>query len=754
MPSAGGASSSPDRPDGGEVRRRRALSRIWAWLLVPLAGAVFALSLIWVPEFAHYWTPTPTTSEQLVASLRDSPGDDVLSRIAGQSLAVDLPGAPVPDVVADANALLKGEWRVSPTLTLRVDPEFRVDDFLVPGGTDQLRVASLSSIDLLLKAYERTGSADYLRTATTYLRRFAALERSIWLPTGFIWNDHAIAARCAVLVRFWRAYRRSGDFDPEVAGEILTLVRRSGALLAKPSHYTFATNHGVMQNIGLLQFAAAFPALPEAPEWRRLAASRLDRQFRFYVNGEGVVLEHSAGYHHFGVRLLEMATELVVLNGDSVPAVWQEKLAGATEFLRRIARPDGSLPVFGNTDRAERVPPQWRPSDPDHVVPAGNGEPGARPDEGLYPGAGYSVWWQPAGAFGPSQTVMLWSYFQGHGHKHADELSINVWAAARDWVGNVGYWPYHLGARRAATGWAGANAPHLAGEAVSGARTSRVISVARGSTLQFIEVRRADAGGRPVVERQLLGSRGTAWLVIDSASDDRAADLDVDWTFAPGLLLRERGGAYLLEDPVSRDAMRVTVAAGQVRPGLRTVRGSVDPFGGWVVDGGRPVVTDGLLVRLPKPATWLATVFELVGEGRGMSAVPAEIEVDGRESWRATLAADGQRYRVERHADRITVSDPEGRVLEEVPVVPWPSNQQDDVVLSSFAEERRASVLHRDLLRYRKRASNLIAGLFAASVAGLLAIRRFLPSVYRAAVWGAAAGWFGSAFWLWGIYLR
>ena len=62
---------------------------------------------------------------------------------------------------------------------------------------------------------------------------------------------------------------------------------RSGELLAKQKLFTVRTNHGVMQNIALLQVTAAFPLLPKTKDWRNLAIERLELQLGFYVSDEG-----------------------------------------------------------------------------------------------------------------------------------------------------------------------------------------------------------------------------------------------------------------------------------------------------------------------------------------------------------------------------------------------------------------------------------------------------------------------------------
>ena len=87
--------------------------------------------------------------------------------------------------------------------------------------------------DVLLQAYDATGRKEFFTAAQAFITSAQAIDQSAWLPPGEFWNDHAVAARICVLANFWRLYRHSPDYRPEVGRQVLQMVAHSEQLLAK-----------------------------------------------------------------------------------------------------------------------------------------------------------------------------------------------------------------------------------------------------------------------------------------------------------------------------------------------------------------------------------------------------------------------------------------------------------------------------------------------------------------------------------------
>ena len=130
-------------------------------------------------------------------------------------------------------------------------------------------------------------------------------ERTAWQPRGFLWNDHATAAAGSAC---WGVLAPIPATSRLFVGGRAPRPRTGGpvrSLLADPGRFTFATNHGIMQNLALLEVGALFPTLPDRARYEQLASTARG-QLSFLVDDEGVVRENSAGYQAFDLGLLGM----------------------------------------------------------------------------------------------------------------------------------------------------------------------------------------------------------------------------------------------------------------------------------------------------------------------------------------------------------------------------------------------------------------------------------------------------------------
>ena len=560
---------------------------------------------------------------------------------------------------------------------------------------EALAFSSLHHIDILTQAYIERAKPEYLKLATEQLLAYARLEKSSWKNTGFLWNDHAIAARIGAIIRFWKIYRQHSSFKESDASDILHHVARSVTLLASPKHFTAWSNHGVMQNIALLQAAAAFPGLTNISKIQRIAVDRLILQWGHYVSPEGPILEHSAGYHKEGTKLLKLSIDLVSGAGISVPDTWLRKAQLAEEFLKLITRPDGTLPSFGDTNYSARVAsraPRTTASTEENSL-------------SLFPISGYGVILNQE-ARGPvsGHGVVAWSNFPGHAHKHADEPSLLFWAAGRDWLTSTGYSPYGSIYRTPTEGWLGSNAPHGIDEKATTSRHTRLLGAASHEIGGLLDLERIPATGHGF-RRQIANLGSRVWVVIDHPiGDTNSSASETIWTFAPDLQLKNTGdGSFsLLSENGQELGVKLFFEQGR-RAQISSYRGSLNPFAGWVSSTEKVVDAPALRV-VGVPKTWAVTVFDLQEPNE-----PINLKFETASKWLIT----GKSWNLRRTDDKIEL-EAGGRVgIVDIKPLPDVSADQEKIT-SSLRNLISIFPKHRDLNFYRERLAYTLTLLWLA----------------------------------------
>jgi len=580
--------------------------------MITIARALAPLALIWSvawPEYSHFRIDHTPPSSQIIKALALAPPVNVLDELANMNLAVSLGISPT-ELPQTARNVLNGQLDAPAFLTGAAPLTGWPGDLYLGGQTFQLVIASLAVEEVLLEEFERTQDRSFYRMARDRMLSFAQWEGQQTQPIAFLWNDHAVAARIPVLIHLWRHLRMDHEATPEQHAELIALVERSGRLLAKDSQFTVRTNHGVMQNIALLQISAGFPAITESQQWRTLAMKRLELQLGFYVSEEGAILEHSAEYHVFGNELLALAARLAYLNELPLPARLVEALPKATAFSEALLRPDGTLPAFGNTVAGH--PTSLIVADEYSTQPVTKRSPPFPPQTSkynLFPVSGYAIWWNEGQI--TSQTLIAWAKHDRHGHKHADEPSVQFWSKGYDWITGTGYWPYGAPNFSDAIGWRGSNAPHLLNEKANSPRTNRLLGTGESNGVRFIELENRRDNGFSV-RRQIVQINAETLLILDFT--DKAPDeIETLWTLDPRVHVSPIGkNTYIGKIEGETTQIEITFTSFPADAlDVTTYRGSRQPFAGWVVTRHHPTAADALMTRQNIPNGVIGTLVRL-----------------------------------------------------------------------------------------------------------------------------------------------
>jgi heparinase II/III-like protein len=742
-------------PAAHELRAAK-LGRL-AWRATWWAVPALVVLLVWAPEISHYRVSSVRITDEMLGSARQSPPDSVLRELDGFRL-FDVRWSDTAQVVRAAEKLLGGIVEVPGYPPSRIQMPFDARDLDSPRW--QLLLPGLIVPRILLDAYNATGRNEFLGQAQAAILALGKYERRTWLPRGLLWNDHAVAARMNVLAEFWRVYRGHPSYQPEIGKAILEQAARNGQLLAKPEQFTFATNHGVMQNLALLHLSLAFPTLPEAARYKRLALDRLSDQMRFYINDEGVVLEHSAWYHEWGLFSLGMACRYLTLLREPIPEDWILKYKGARRFLAVLRRPDGSLPMFGDTpDSREQL---GRSA----IGPNAHGGCNPAPDSlsripeqsfSLYPTAGYAIWWDGLRGWpnqeNLSQTVAVWSHFPQHGHKHADEMSVLLWAGGQTWWTNVGYWPYWHTGRLEAESWAGSSAPHLVSERSESARATSLLSYGRSDRVRAIDLERRGPG-QYVARRQVVHVRPRVWLIVDHVFGQDTGRTTTIWTAPPDVRLRHgtAPGSYVSETARTSSTLR-TYVVGSPGTSVKEFRGSPVPFAGWHVTRGIPTAAPAVVVEQPAKNSWTVVTWVLddnAVDSRAKLGQPRVAYWNGPRDWKTKVPLEPDTLEVTRADDQIIVSDlPKRLAVETLPLAPAPDvNSEFARIRDSFAAAEKKYPAYRNLHDRRVKVSWLLLIIFVGQEAFFLAVGRWRASYYPRLRLLNVLGWVGVGLWL------
>lgn len=713
---------------------------------------VVVLATIWYPPLSKYWVWQTGVDASRLEKLRASPDDARLAELIRLSSGILTPFS--VDSAPEAGArLLAGDFTVARDASQTLSSRFSAGQVLGVHGALELSVNGMAIPHLLLRAYAETHDARFLSAAAAYARDWADFERGFYLPHGLFWNDHAIASRAMVLTELWFRYRSLpvAEQDPEVARGILGLVGRYATLLARDTLYTYRSNHGSMQNLALLILALAFPELDDAPRWAETGYRRFLEQIHYYLAPDGVITEHSPGYQAFGIELLGATLRCLTLLGKEIPPTLDEHYEQAKIVYAQLERPDGTLPTFGDTAvRADR---------PMATTRAANGGYGPLARLGLErphastisTNGGLAIWWDGTGTWPDdpsySQLVASWANFPSRVHKHADEMSIELWAAGRSWFGNVGYWPYHLWGREHSEGWEGSNAPHLAGEPPNSARKTEPLLHARDRNLVFFEMRRTTPDGF-AARRQLVRYAPGLLLVIDSFEDGRRREVQTLWSLGESVAAQSRGpGSYQL---AANGAQPMDLfVGGSTGHRVDELNGSREPFGGWRVDVTRSVVpVPALLVRQESNRQWSWMALAPTNGERSVPASAAMESWNGPDEWHFRVDAGGKGMTVSRSGRTIRVGD--GTATASAVAAAVESPRFRPAMEDAYRKVAAAapSPWYNDLIFYRWRATYLVAGLAVAQLLVVVVAARILPRLSGVLAGLAVLGWIATGLWL------
>ncbi len=167
-----------------------------------------------------------------------------------------------------------------------------------------------------------------------------------------------VALRAMNLFAAFCLFRDSRTLSEERLLMLLTMFDQHGAYIRRNLEFSHVTtsNHYLSDVVGLLWLAMMLPELAAAKEWRDWALSEMLREMDKQILPDGVDYEASTGYHCFVLELFLYSFLLCRAIGITIEDGYWRKLRSMIEYLRAILRPDGLVPLIGDSDGSRALP--------------------------------------------------------------------------------------------------------------------------------------------------------------------------------------------------------------------------------------------------------------------------------------------------------------------------------------------------------------------------------------------------------------
>jgi hypothetical protein len=360
-------------------------------------------------------------------------------------------------------------------------------------------------------------------------------------------------------------------------------------------HWIGAWNHGLLQDLALLQIGCAYPAKTwggQPLRWRATAVAQMEDSFLPNrlgpaIDAQGATNEQATGYASFAHTLWVDAENELVSCGYAVPAVIKTRVALIPMFIAQSVQPDGNLVQIGDT---YQLPPAMvRGSPVEYAVTQGaEGTPPAR-RVAVY-SAGYVFGRSGWGTTRPLRSESFYSLRFGPGrqiHGHDDHMSVTYYAHGRNLITDSGHSGYEVGPYRDYLRSPEAqNVLVMPGVRFSSSAATALTYQSIGETGQFFEFADKAFGGYPRDRSIYISQRPDLMVVLDRASG--ATRYQQLWHLDPGLAVTTLDRSCVIARPRRDDGTRLWICPvalpGQVLPpgSTQVIRGQVTPYQGWV----------------------------------------------------------------------------------------------------------------------------------------------------------------------------
>lgn len=718
---------------------------------VILAGFITYMLLIWVPYFQYFRVAFPEAPNAMdIEKSRYFPESSALLA----ALEIDDP-APKFENAIDAKLHLNFSSS---------GPSHRHSTPLIPFTLEQtnmgttstkLAIHSLGVVHHLISEFKKTKSEKQLGQAIDYLLDYANWDRDNRFSNSFNNNDHAVASRAFALVKVWIHYRQQQNYSPLIGRSLTEYAGYLAVKLKKQGFYTYYSNHGSMQNLGLMLLGSTFRHYTDSATWFDVGYRRLEEQLGYLLSEDGFFLEHSFGYQVFFTDILRTADALVEGFDNAESAKIKTGFHKANTLLKTMKRDNGSLPPIGDTASLSGLEGK-------HDLAT---QVTATSEILFFPNAGIAKMIQPSAlnqcGNKVSSLTTVWGNFADHAHYRANEGAVDVFACGTQWWRSSGYVPYWHFARESAESWLGDNAAHLVSESKAQPYTSHPYRLHQSAELNFFQINRDVPTKNAAIARQIY-QFGSVIVIKDSLSTDIEAlegnQMNTYWTMAHDKIMSEgeADNSFVFKSQRSGSTVYLYSRFLSSAPlQINTLRGDSNSVLGWVQDDGQMKPADTLFIKpVDESEHPLVNVSVLLDNNR--APCEPDIQLSQVEQNRGDFTVDifgcGLSYKLWHGDDVIQLNDHQSNTTS---MTTRPDTQYlrnwHLIETNTQAAKQKYGPRFRPLFEYRVKASVFGLVMFAATFMALHLLGRY-RLMQRYSQWFAVVLWVALPCWLKLIY--
>ena len=205
-------------------------------------------------------------------------------------------------------------------------------------------------LPFLIKGYFTSGDDEYIKETVRQIFHWIGENP---LCYGINWTCAMdVAIRVCNWLWAWWAFREHPAWTDEFNEKFLKSVWQHGWYIEHnlENKGGIRTNHYLSDIVGLLFIGIMFPQFKDAKQWKTFGVRELIRCMEEMVYPDGVSFENSTAYHRLVMELFTYSAILCKRNDIVLPATFWQHLEKMFEFIMYCMRPDGRMPVLGDSD--------------------------------------------------------------------------------------------------------------------------------------------------------------------------------------------------------------------------------------------------------------------------------------------------------------------------------------------------------------------------------------------------------------------